>query len=70
VWVSIKPLTTEEIWPAQGLILGLPNETSALYPLLHELMLRKKLKGYILLQSVFLVGRFFSARKAEAGGQL
>jgi hypothetical protein len=37
VWVSTKPLLTEEIWPGRGLNLGLPNEKPALYPLLHEL---------------------------------
>jgi hypothetical protein len=40
VWVSTKPLITEENWPGQGLNPGLPNDTQALYPLLHELMLR------------------------------
>jgi hypothetical protein len=39
VWVSTKPLITEENWPGQGLNPGLPNDTPALYPLLHELML-------------------------------
>jgi hypothetical protein len=39
VWVSTKPLITEEIWPGWGLNLGLPNDTPALYPLLHELTL-------------------------------
>jgi hypothetical protein len=40
VWVSSKPLITEENWLGQGLNLGLPNDTPALYPLLHKLMLR------------------------------
>jgi hypothetical protein len=39
VWVLSKPLITEENWPGQGLNPGLPNDTPALYPLLHELML-------------------------------
>jgi hypothetical protein len=39
VWVSTKPLITEENWPGWGLNPGLPNDTPALYPLLHELML-------------------------------
>jgi hypothetical protein len=39
VWVLTKPLITEEIWPGQGLNPGLPNDTPAFYPLLHELML-------------------------------
>jgi hypothetical protein len=39
VWVSTKPLITEENWPGQGLNPGLPNDTPALYPLLHELMI-------------------------------
>jgi hypothetical protein len=39
VWVSTKLWIAEEIWPGQGLNPGLPNDTSALYPLLHELML-------------------------------
>jgi hypothetical protein len=30
VWVSTKPLITEEIWPGQGLNLGLPNDKPAL----------------------------------------
>jgi hypothetical protein len=34
-----KPLITEEIWLGQGLNWGLPNDTPALYPLLHELVL-------------------------------
>jgi hypothetical protein len=29
----------EELWPGQGLNPGLPNDTPALYPQLHELML-------------------------------
>jgi hypothetical protein len=37
VWVSSKPLITEENWPGWGLNPGLPNDTLALYPLLHEL---------------------------------
>jgi hypothetical protein len=41
VWVQTKPLITEENWPGQGLNPGLPNDTPALYPLLHELMLNK-----------------------------
>jgi hypothetical protein len=40
VWVSTKSLITEEIWPGQGLNLGLPSDTPALYPLLQELMLK------------------------------
>jgi hypothetical protein len=40
VWVSSKPLITEENWLGQGLNPGLPNDTPALYPLLHELMLK------------------------------
>jgi hypothetical protein len=39
VWVFIEPLMSEEIWPDRGLSLGLRNDTPALYPLLHELML-------------------------------
>jgi hypothetical protein len=39
VWVSTKPLITEENLPGQGLNPGLPNDTPALYPLLHKLML-------------------------------
>jgi hypothetical protein len=39
VWVSSKPLSTEGNWLGQGLNLCLPNDTLALYPLLHELML-------------------------------
>jgi hypothetical protein len=39
VWVSTKPLITEEIWPGQGLNPGLPNDTPVLYPLPHKLML-------------------------------
>jgi hypothetical protein len=39
VWVLSKPLITEDIWPGQGLNPGLPNDTLALYPLLHEFML-------------------------------
>jgi hypothetical protein len=39
LWVSSKPIITEEIWPGPGLNMGLPNDTLALYPLLHELML-------------------------------
>jgi hypothetical protein len=39
MWVSTNPLITEEIWPGQDLNPGLPNDTPALYPLLHELML-------------------------------
>jgi hypothetical protein len=39
VWVSTKPLISEENWPGRGLNPGLPNDTPALYPLLHELML-------------------------------
>jgi hypothetical protein len=39
VWVLSKPLITEENWPGRGLNPGLPNDTLALYPLLHELML-------------------------------
>jgi hypothetical protein len=42
VWVSTKPLITEGIWPGRGLNLRLPNDTSALYPLLHELVLMGK----------------------------
>jgi hypothetical protein len=41
VWVSTKPLITEENWPGRGLNPGLPYDTPALYPLLHELMLIK-----------------------------
>jgi hypothetical protein len=41
VWVLSKPLITKEIWPGKGLDPGLPNDTPvALYPLLHELMLK------------------------------
>jgi hypothetical protein len=43
MWVSSKLLITEEIWPGQGLNLGLPNDTPPLYPLLHKLMLYSKL---------------------------
>jgi hypothetical protein len=32
VWVSTKPLITEEIWPGRGSNPGLDNETLALYP--------------------------------------
>jgi hypothetical protein len=39
VWVSKKPLITEEICTGRGLKPGLPNETPALYPLLHKRML-------------------------------
>jgi hypothetical protein len=39
VWVSTKPLISEENWPVQGLNPGLPNDTPALYPLLHMLEL-------------------------------
>jgi hypothetical protein len=39
-----KPLITEENWPGRGLNLGLPNDTPALYPLLHELMLISNFK--------------------------
>jgi hypothetical protein len=39
VRVSTKPLITEGNWPGQGLNQGLPNDTPALYPLRHELML-------------------------------
>jgi hypothetical protein len=39
VWVSTKPLITDEIWPGRGLNLGLPNDSPELCPLLHELML-------------------------------
>jgi hypothetical protein len=39
VWVSTKPLISEENWPGWGLNPGLPNDTPALYPLLYELML-------------------------------
>jgi hypothetical protein len=39
VWVLTKPLITEENWPGRGLNPGLPNDTPALYPLLHKLML-------------------------------
>jgi hypothetical protein len=52
VLVSTKPLITEENWPGRGLNLGLPNNTPALYPLLHKLMLKnildnlKKLSGH------------------------
>jgi hypothetical protein len=42
VWVSSKSLSTEEIWPGRGLNPGLPNDTTVLYPLLHELMLRQR----------------------------
>jgi hypothetical protein len=38
VLISAKPLMTEEIWPGRGLNPGLPNDTPALYPLLHELI--------------------------------
>jgi hypothetical protein len=41
MWVSTKPLITEENWPGRGLNPGLPNDTPALYPLLHKLMLKK-----------------------------
>jgi hypothetical protein len=43
-WVLSKPLITEEIWPGQGLNPGLPNDTPALYQLLHELMLNSFFK--------------------------
>jgi hypothetical protein len=36
---GVLPLITEENWPGQGLNQGLPNDTPALYPLLHKLML-------------------------------
>jgi hypothetical protein len=39
VRVSTKPLITEGNWPGQDLNQGLPNDTPALYPLRHELML-------------------------------
>jgi hypothetical protein len=39
VWVSSKPLITEENWPCWGLNPGLPNDTLALYPLLHKFVL-------------------------------
>jgi hypothetical protein len=39
VWVSTKPLISEENWPGRGLNPGFPNDTPVLYPLLHELML-------------------------------
>jgi hypothetical protein len=35
-----KALIAEEILPGRGLNPGLPNETLALYPLLHKLMLK------------------------------
>jgi hypothetical protein len=47
VWVSSKPLITEENWPGRGLNPGLPNDTPALYPLLYELMLWIKLTLYL-----------------------
>jgi hypothetical protein len=34
----LKPLITGENWPGRCLNPGLPNDTPALYPLLHELM--------------------------------
>jgi hypothetical protein len=37
VWVSTKPLITEEFWPGRGLNPGLPNDTPALCPLFHKL---------------------------------
>jgi hypothetical protein len=40
VWASKKTLITEEIWPGLGLNPGLPNDMPALYPLLHEVMLK------------------------------
>jgi hypothetical protein len=43
VWVLSKPLITEENWLGRGLNPGLPNDTPALYPLLHKLMLKKKI---------------------------
>jgi hypothetical protein len=39
VWVLTKPLITEENWLGRGLNPVLANDTPALYPLLHELML-------------------------------
>jgi hypothetical protein len=39
VWVLSKPFITEENRPGRGLNPGLPNDTPALYPLLHKLML-------------------------------
>jgi hypothetical protein len=39
-WVSTKQLITEEIWSGQGLNPGLSNNTPALYPLLHKIMLK------------------------------
>jgi hypothetical protein len=46
VWVSTKPLITEENWPGRGLNPGLPNDTLALYPLHHELMLKPHKTSY------------------------
>jgi hypothetical protein len=43
VCVSTKPLITEESWPGQGLNLGIPNDTPALYPLLHRLSKHSKM---------------------------
>jgi hypothetical protein len=53
VWVSTKPLITEEIWRGKGLNTGLPKDTLALYPLLPELML--KASGIVLIYSDQLV---------------
>jgi hypothetical protein len=41
VWVLTKQSIAEEMWPGRGLNPDLPRETPALYPLLHELMLKR-----------------------------
>jgi hypothetical protein len=68
VWISPKPLITEEIWPDQGMNLGLPNDTWALYPLLRELMQRSVEKsglGYLCLE-LFGFPVFVHLEKIEA----
>jgi hypothetical protein len=54
VWVSSKPLITEENWPGQGLNPGLPNDTPVLYPLLHELMLETLFNLFLIINTVSL----------------
>jgi hypothetical protein len=55
VWVSTKPLITEENWLGRGLNLGHPNDTPALYPLLHELMLPSVPSVTFLCMKLFLL---------------
>jgi hypothetical protein len=44
VWVSSKPLISEEIWPGQGLNPGLPNDTPALHAHAHLITIQKGTK--------------------------